>query len=203
MFSSLQGEGPHTGRPAFFIRLSGCLEPFCPWCDTKDAWFGGSPASIEDIIQKVVRESHRFVVITGGEPFLQWDDGLSRLDRELAEMKIEVQYETSGKVAIPQQVRGEVICSPKYLSGKWHLARESMYRADAFKFVACRESIFFIDAFIAEHGIDRDRVWLMPKGKTRKEQTELLQFLWEHCVKKGYRLSARLHILCFDQKKGV
>ncbi|MGB4110545.1 MAG: 7-carboxy-7-deazaguanine synthase QueE, partial [Desulfomonilia bacterium] len=37
IFSSLQGEGPWTGLPAVFIRLAGCVEPLCPWCDTSHA----------------------------------------------------------------------------------------------------------------------------------------------------------------------
>ena len=36
-FHSLQGEGHHSGRSAFFIRLAGC-NVGCPWCDTKHSW---------------------------------------------------------------------------------------------------------------------------------------------------------------------
>ena len=36
-FHSLQGEGFHCGKSAFFIRLAGC-EVGCPWCDTKHSW---------------------------------------------------------------------------------------------------------------------------------------------------------------------
>ena len=36
-FHSLQGEGLHAGRSAFFIRLAGC-DVGCPWCDTKHSW---------------------------------------------------------------------------------------------------------------------------------------------------------------------
>ena len=36
-FHSLQGEGHHSGRSAFFIRLAGCSVG-CPWCDTKHSW---------------------------------------------------------------------------------------------------------------------------------------------------------------------
>ena len=36
-FHSLQGEGHHSGRSAFFIRLGGC-NVGCPWCDTKHSW---------------------------------------------------------------------------------------------------------------------------------------------------------------------
>ena len=36
-FHSLQGEGAHAGRSAFFLRLGGCAVG-CPWCDTKHSW---------------------------------------------------------------------------------------------------------------------------------------------------------------------
>mmetsp|Transcript_7434 Transcript_7434/g.22611 ORF Transcript_7434/g.22611 Transcript_7434/m.22611 type:complete len:274 (+) Transcript_7434:54-875(+) len=37
MFTSVQGEGPHCGRPSVFLRLGLCnLE--CIWCDTKYTW---------------------------------------------------------------------------------------------------------------------------------------------------------------------
>ena len=36
-FHSLQGEGEHAGRSAYFIRLASC-KVGCPWCDTKNSW---------------------------------------------------------------------------------------------------------------------------------------------------------------------
>jgi len=203
MFASLQGEGPHTGRPAFFIRFSGCIAPFCPWCDTKGAWEGGTEVSVAGVVDAVTESGHRFVVITGGEPLLQWDAGLAELDRALCEMGISVQYETSGKVPIPEGIKGEVICSPKYLEGIWHVDDANLSRAHHLKFVACEETIAVIDAFVADHALEKDRVWLMPMGMTRQEQIARMPFVWDHCVKKGYRLASRLHILAFDTKKGI
>ena len=37
LFYSLQGEGYHQGKAAFFIRLAGC-DVGCVWCDVKDSW---------------------------------------------------------------------------------------------------------------------------------------------------------------------
>ena len=36
-FHSLQGEGYHSGLPAYFIRLGGC-DIGCHWCDVKESW---------------------------------------------------------------------------------------------------------------------------------------------------------------------
>lgn len=203
MFASLQGEGPHTGRPAFFIRLSGCVAPLCPWCDTKGAWDHGTEISVASLVDAVEKSGHRFVVITGGEPLRQWENGLNELDRAFFDLGVAVQYETSGKVPIPEGICGEVICSPKYLSGAWHVDSESLSRAQHYKFVACEETASAIDAFVKTEHLDTDRVWLMPKGMTREEQIERLPFVWDHCVNKGYRLASRLHILAFDTKKGI
>ena len=71
-FHSLQGEGHHAGRSAFFIRLAGCTVG-CPWCDTKHSWPSqGHPEqhihALADAAQMAGEAGAGFVVITGGEP---------------------------------------------------------------------------------------------------------------------------------------
>lgn len=71
-FHSLQGEGAHAGRSAFFIRLGGCRVG-CPWCDTKHSWPEAShplqtPAELAGLATEAGRAGAGFVVITGGEP---------------------------------------------------------------------------------------------------------------------------------------
>ena len=71
-FHSLQGEGIHAGRSAFFIRLGGC-NVGCSWCDTKHSWPEGVHprlviASLADAAVDAVANGAGFVVITGGEP---------------------------------------------------------------------------------------------------------------------------------------
>jgi organic radical activating enzyme len=71
-FHSLQGEGHHYGRSAFFIRLAGC-NVGCTWCDTKHSWPMASHAK-QDVDALAVQATQAkdagaaFVVITGGEP---------------------------------------------------------------------------------------------------------------------------------------
>ena len=72
MFHSLQGEGIHAGRSAFFIRLGGCSVG-CSWCDTKHSWpaevHPHQPcASLAEAAVEAVTNGAGFVVITGGEP---------------------------------------------------------------------------------------------------------------------------------------
>ena len=78
-FFSLQGEGHFTGKSAFFIRFAGC-DIGCTWCDTKDAWsFENSKVfTVNEIIEKVIDKNIGYVVITGGEPFIQNLDSLTK-----------------------------------------------------------------------------------------------------------------------------
>ena len=69
-FHSLQGEGYHSGKSAFFIRLAGCRVG-CSWCDTKYSWDEKRypPISIENIINQIKiarKKGASFCVITGG-----------------------------------------------------------------------------------------------------------------------------------------
>ena len=71
-FHSLQGEGQHAGRSAFFLRLAGCRVG-CPWCDTKHSWPAGAHplrplAALAEEAQRAAEAGAAFAVITGGEP---------------------------------------------------------------------------------------------------------------------------------------
>jgi 7-carboxy-7-deazaguanine synthase len=69
-FVSLMGESTRAGLPAYFIRLTGC-NLRCRFCDTKYAYAGGSPMSVTALVEAALAQSHRLVLVTGGEPLLQ------------------------------------------------------------------------------------------------------------------------------------
>ena len=59
IFSSLQGEGRNVGRPATFVRFSGC-NLACKWCDThKDERM---TCTAEEIVKKVGEHSNKSVM---------------------------------------------------------------------------------------------------------------------------------------------
>ncbi len=96
-FHSLQGEGLHAGRSAFFIRLAGC-DVGCPWCDTKHSW--PQAAHPQRPLGELAAEARAaaaagaaFVVITGGEPLQQ---PLDALCTALAPAGLPLHLETSG-----------------------------------------------------------------------------------------------------------
>jgi len=93
-FYTIQGEGYHFGKAAYFIRIGGC-DIGCSWCDTKFSWkFGVSePIDIQEIIKNVKVEKADSVVVTGGEPSLYNLDPLCDLFKANS---IKTFVETSG-----------------------------------------------------------------------------------------------------------
>jgi len=97
-FHSLQGEGVHTGRSAFFIRLAGC-KVSCSWCDTKHSWQADShpKQNVNDLADEAASAKEAgaaFVVITGGEPLHHNLDPLTEAIRNTCRLPIHI--ETSG-----------------------------------------------------------------------------------------------------------
>ena len=101
-FYSLQGEGFHQGKAAYFIRLGGC-NVGCFWCDVKKSWDASvhPQKSIEEIIEeaKMAMRSQSTInnqpifVITGGEPLLH---NLDSLTHQLQLASFRTHIETSG-----------------------------------------------------------------------------------------------------------
>ena len=96
-FHSLQGEGVHSGRSAFFIRLAGC-QVGCAWCDTKHSWPEGvhprlALGDLAEQVRAAAGTGAAFVVITGGEP-LHHD--LTALCSALQGLGLPLHLETSG-----------------------------------------------------------------------------------------------------------
>ena len=128
IYYTLQGEGYHTGRPAVFIRFSGCnlwtghekdrSGAICDWCDTDFVGtdgINGGKFSVEEIINIINSLwkgnilSEPYVVCTGGEPLLQMDDSLIKA---LHKAGFEIGLETNGTMIPPDGI--DWICvSPK------------------------------------------------------------------------------------------
>jgi organic radical activating enzyme len=120
-FYTLQGEGFHQGRAAYFIRLGGC-DVGCVWCDVKESWDADKHRKYE--IESLIAEIKKIipfsptaagdsgvgiVVITGGEPLMH---DLVDLTKELHDAGFKTHLETSG--AYPLTGNWDWIClSPK------------------------------------------------------------------------------------------
>ena len=93
-FYTLQGEGAHTGKAAYFIRLAGC-DVGCVWCDVKESWDAQKHPmqSVENIVTQAAAYPARIAVITGGEPLMH---NLMPLTLALKLSGFAVHIETSG-----------------------------------------------------------------------------------------------------------
>ena len=124
-FFSLQGEGYHTGKAAYFIRLGGC-DVGCNWCDSRFTWNSElyPMVSTDSIIENIIKSGTDSVVVTGGEP-LMWN--LDYLCSALKARSVGMYIETSG--AYPLSGSWDWIClSPKVnmppVNNIWKIADE-------------------------------------------------------------------------------
>lgn len=109
-FYTVQGEGYHTGKAAYFIRIGGC-DIGCYWCDTKISWRADlhKAEPIATIVENAKKSGSNAVVVTGGEPSAY---NLIPLTNALKAEGIETFVETSG--AYPLRGIWDWIClSPK------------------------------------------------------------------------------------------
>jgi len=97
-FYSLQGEGIHTGKPAYFLRIGGC-NVNCHFCDVKESWDADKHTltPVEDIVERIIANPSQAVVVTGGEPMLY---NLDFLCEKLRNNNIRLFLETSGSQPI-------------------------------------------------------------------------------------------------------
>lgn len=122
IYYTIQGEGAQTGRPAVFLRFSGCnlwtgredqrVAAICRFCDTDflgtDGPGGGVYTSAGSLAAAVLARwpddaraatGQPLVVCTGGEPLLQLDE---QLVKALQERGFAVAVETNGTRPAPQ-----------------------------------------------------------------------------------------------------
>lgn len=135
-FYTIQGEGVHVGRAAYFVRLAGC-DVGCVWCDVKESWSteGVSQFSSNDILEWVMQTSAEIVVITGGEPAMY---DCTEICNVLHGAGYRVHVETSA--AYPLRGGFDWICiSPKKFKPPVH---SQMQRANELKAIVFNDSDF-------------------------------------------------------------
>lgn len=109
-FYTIQGEGYHQGRAAYFIRLGGC-DVGCVWCDVKESWDAHKHPmlSIDEIVSEASKHPGRLAVVTGGEPLMH---NCKPLTDVLHTYGFQTNIETSG--SFPLTGQWDWICvSPK------------------------------------------------------------------------------------------
>lgn len=230
IFASLQGEGPSTGRPVSFVRLSRC-NLACTWCDTAYTWrFEGdnrphrddtvfdrkanqialSPAEAAERIAALGQER---LVITGGEPLLQGGK-LAEMLEHLPDITVEI--ETNGTVKAPPRLDIRVDqynVSPKlaHSGNPAELAlvpeRLDDYATDPrafFKFVVAEpDDIEEVLALKRRYRFRPGHVFLMPEGTDSERLRERQEWLAPLCLEHGFRMSDRMHIHLYGDTRGT
>jgi organic radical activating enzyme len=167
-FYTLQGEGYHTGKAAFFIRLAGC-DVGCVWCDVKESWEVNPNQLLEmdELVERCVTNSVNFVVLTGGEPAMY---DLRPLISLLKTNKIYTSIETSGVY----ELRGAVdwyTFSPKKFKKP---CEEAYQKANELKVVIYHKSDF---SWAKEHQSKVNNnclLYIQPEWSKREEITPLI-----------------------------
>ncbi|MFY0607463.1 MAG: radical SAM protein [Cyclobacteriaceae bacterium] len=184
-FLTIQGEGSHSGRTAFFIRLGGC-EVGCVWCDVKESWDAKNhPKSTVQSIVKAAKESGtKIAVITGGEP-LMYD--LENLTEQLIAAGIKTHVETAG--VYPITGKWDWVCfSPKKFKEP-----NSLYynQSDELKVVIYNKSDFKWAEQHAEKCNSNMQLFLQPEWSKKDQMTPLIV----DYVKKNpkWRISLQTH----------
>lgn len=184
---------------------------------------------VDEVVEKLRALKPRRVVISGGEPMLQ-QHALVELIHTLLKMdepvssweKWEFEMETNGTIDFSSHptlrysldgLLDQINCSPKLASSgnakaiRWKPDVLRSYNVTGkayFKFVVCKEEdLTEIAEIIEESGIHKDRVYLMPQGKTKAEQEAFQLQVQEYAQRHGYNFSPRLHVLLWDSKRGV
>jgi 7-carboxy-7-deazaguanine synthase len=140
IYASIQGESTFAGLPCVFVRTTGC-NLRCVWCDTPQAFHGGTRMPRQDVLERVLAFGTTLVELTGGEPLLQ--PGVFPLMMELCDHGRTVLVETSGEADVaPVDPRVHKVMDLKCPgSGESHRNRwsnlEHLTPRDEIKFVLC------------------------------------------------------------------
>jgi len=185
MFYTLQGEGYHQGKAAYFIRLAGC-DVGCVWCDVKESWDASKHPvySVDEIVTSALAHPARLAIITGGEPLLY---NLDALTTALKKVGFELNIETSG--SSPMSGNWDWIClSPKKF--KAPLA-ESIAAASELKVVIFNKHDFEWAETYAKQVPASCKLYLQPEWDKSNEITPLIIDYIKANPK--WELSAQLH----------
>jgi 7-carboxy-7-deazaguanine synthase len=195
IYTSIQGETQHAGRPCTLVRFAAC-DLRCGYCDTDYAFEGGQEVAREAIVADVVARGVKLVLLTGGEPLLQPE--LPALAGELLARGFEVMVETGGHRDISPLPDGVCIILDVKTPGSGESHRnlwsnlERLDREDAVKFVVCDEADYaWSKQIISEHRLaERTTVLLSPSFGRLDPKVLVEWMLRDHLAA---RLNVQLH----------
>ena len=220
IFYSIQGEGKTIGHPRLFIRLSGCTLN-CSFCDSKYHIRNTNYDLLKDeVLTKYqnLNTGERTPIydkwcITGGEPLLQQDE-IIKLIRIYKPSWVEI--ETNG--TLPAKPELKKLVNLFNISPKQQDEQEDGRKTDVkifstnkllpmkdyvVKFVYGNNSDEFIKSTIKKHKLPLDKIYIMPKGKTKVEQERQMPKAIDFALKNNFNLSPRIQVLVWNKKRSV
>jgi len=174
-FYTIQGEGYHSGKAAYFIRIGGC-DVGCHWCDVKESWNADlHPAtSVDIIVENASKYPSKAVVVTGGEPSIY---NLNYITEQLKLKGIQTFIETSG--AYPLTGNWDWVClSPKKTSPPLF---ENFSKANELKIIIHNKNDFEWAEINAKQVNDNCILFLQPEWSKSKEMMPLIvDYIMQH-----------------------
>jgi len=175
IFYSLQGEGPCSGQPRTFVRLSYC-NLTCGWCDTPYTWNWDdksfehesgqryqrsdeqSTLSFSELTDHVAKFPCTNFVVTGGEPMVQ-QRRLGRWFQYLRSSMPDAQFEIETNATIKpssefDDLTALYVCSPKLKNSQ--VARKQRIVDSAMSFFAQSEKAYF--KFVVDQDEDFEEI---------------------------------------------
>ena len=207
IFYSIQGEGRAIGRPAIFIRTSGC-NLNCVFCDTTYAQTRSRKfMTYEEIDNQIEKYNCKYIVFTGGEPLIQNNTPHIAHLLWIKDSDRVFGIETNGSI-YNRNVPGlfhDIVVSPK-LDGMTKEYRGTLKKWGVhsdFKYVIRDENDIkqakkISDVCNPNHSI------LMPEGTTKNSQLNII-WLCKKCktLFPDAQVIPRLHILLFEGQEGI
>ncbi len=184
-FYTIQGEGFHQGKAAYFIRLAGC-DVGCTWCDVKESWNADEHQFMQtdELVAAVKKTPAKMVVITGGEPFMH---DLVSLTNAVKENGYEINIETSGAYT-PSGIYDWVCLSPKKFKSP---LPESISIANELKIIVFNSSDFKWAEKYAALVPANCKLYLQPEWDRSAEITPLIiDYIKDH---PKWELSLQIH----------
>ncbi len=222
---TIQGEGKLSGVPSLFVRLQGC-NLSCSWvldgrkvpCDTQHTWQQKAvcPMETSDVERLIMLNigQMKHVVITGGEPFMQWQAVLDLTNR-LHKHGLHVTIESNGSIFQPllSECVDLLSLSPKLSSSgiSDNFRRHTIKSVTAMTSAAIDAGRDFQLKFVVSSSadileIERDYsslvvqpsdILLMPLGISAQQLQATSDVALSLAIQHGWRYCPRLHIALF------
>lgn len=184
-FYTIQGEGFHQGKAAYFIRLAGC-NVGCTWCDVKESWDADEHEiiSISQLKKDLKQSKTEMVVVTGGEPAMY---DLTALCDMIKSLGLRTHIETSG--AYPLSGHWDWVCvSPKRFK---KALVENVLKADELKVIIAHKNDFRFAQNYAKTSHENCKIYLQPEWSLAEEMLpEIISFVKDN---PKYQISLQVH----------